>query len=67
MRSVTPPAQVAWRTALYRVAVDGGMCLGPLLAGILAARHAGALPIAMAAALAVTGVALLARRPRPSV
>ena len=67
LRSVTPPAQVAWRTALYRVAVDGGMCLGPLLAGILAARHAGALPIAMAAALAVTGVALLARRPRPSV
>src|SRR5207249_4004494 len=24
LRSVTPPAQVAWRTALYRVAVDGG-------------------------------------------
>jgi len=67
LRSVTPPAQVAWRTALYRVAVDGGMCLGPLLAGILAARHAGVLPVAMTAALAVTGVALLARRPRPSV
>ncbi|HEY2995775.1 MAG TPA: MFS transporter [Methylomirabilota bacterium] len=66
LRSVTPPAQVAWRTALYRVAVDGGMCLGPLLAGILAARHAGVLPVAMTAALAVTGVALLARRPRPS-
>ena len=36
---VTPPAQVAWRTALYRVAVDGGMCLGPLVSGILTARH----------------------------
>jgi hypothetical protein len=42
------------------------MCLGPLLAGILAARHAGVLPVAMTAALAVTGVALLARRPRHS-
>ena len=62
LRSVTPPAQVAWRTALYRVAVDGGMCLGPLLAGVLTARHAGALPAAMIAVLAATGVALLARR-----
>jgi len=67
LRMVTPPSQVAWRTALYRVAVDGGMCLGPLLSGILTARHAGALPALMMVVLAATGVALLARRRlRPS-
>jgi MFS family permease len=62
LRSVTPPAQVAWRTALYRVAVDGGMCVGPLLSGLLAARHAATLPSVMILVLAATGIALLARR-----
>jgi MFS family permease len=62
LRMVTPPSQVSWRTALYRVAVDGGMCLGPLLSGILTARHAGALPAVMMALLVATGLALLARR-----
>ena len=61
LRMVTPPSQVAWRTALYRVAVDGGMCLGPLVSGILAARHAGILPAVMIVVLTVTGVTLLAR------
>jgi predicted MFS family arabinose efflux permease len=61
LRAVTPPGQIAWRTALYRVAVDGGMCLGPLLSGVLTARHGAALPSVMVAVLAATGVALLAR------
>jgi MFS family permease len=61
LRMVTPPSQVAWRTALYRVAVDGGMCLGPLVSGILTARHAGILPALMVVVLTATGLTLLAR------
>jgi len=61
LRMVTPPSQVAWPTALYRVAVDGGMCVGPLVSGILTARHAGILPALMILVLTVTGVTLLAR------
>jgi hypothetical protein len=57
LRSVTPPAQVAWRTALYRVSVDGGMFAGPFLSGILAA---GVLPGVMLVVLAGLGLALLA-------
>jgi predicted MFS family arabinose efflux permease len=64
LRSASPPAEMAWRTALYRVAVDGGTCLGPLLAGLLAARHAGALPAVMLAAVMATGAALLLGRRR---
>jgi MFS family permease len=60
LRSATPPAQVAWRTALYRVAVDGGMFAGPFVAGLLSARHAGVLPGAMTLVMATVGVALLA-------
>jgi MFS family permease len=61
LRSVTPPAQVAWRTALYRVCVDGGMFAGPFVSGLLGARHAGVLPGVLTAVLATIGVALLAR------
>ena len=59
LRSVTPPAQVAWRVALYRVSVDGGMFVGPLLAGLVSPWHAGALPAALVVlmvSLAVTVV-----------
>jgi len=62
LRTVTAPSQIAWRTALYRVAVDGGMCLGPLLSGVLTARYAGVVPGVMAAVLTATGITLLARR-----
>jgi MFS family permease len=62
LRMVTPPAQITWRTALYRVAVDGGMCLGPVISGLLAAGHGGALPTVMMAVLTATGVALILRR-----
>ena len=40
LRSVTPPARVAWRTALYRVSVDGGMFAGPFGSGLLTACYA---------------------------
>jgi len=61
LRAVTPPAQVAWRTALYRVSVDGGMFAGPFVSGLLGAERAGVLPGVMMAVLATVGVALLAR------
>jgi MFS family permease len=59
LRTVTPPAQVAWRTALYRVSVDGGMFAGPFVSGLLSARHAGLLPAVMVVVLATVGLLLL--------
>ena len=50
LRNETPPAQMAWRTALYRVGVDGGLFAGPFIAGFLG-RHVSVLPIALAAML----------------
>ena len=61
LRAVTPPAQIAWRTALYRVSVDGGMFAGPFVSGLLTVRHAGVLPGVMLVVLAAVGLALLAR------
>ena len=61
LRSVTPPAQVAWRLALYRVSVDGGMFLGPVLAGLLTARHTGVLPAALIVVMVTLAIALLAQ------
>ena len=60
LRAVTPPAQVAWRTALYRVSVDGGMFAGPFVSGLLGGSHAGVLPGVMMVIVATVGVALLA-------
>lgn len=62
LRSQTPPEQVGWRTALYRVGVDGGIFLGPFLSGLLAGRAPVLLPVLLAAALAVIGGTLLGRR-----
>ena len=59
LRAATPPAQVAWRTALYRVSVDGGMFAGPFVSGLLSARHAGVLPGVMMVVLATVGLVLL--------
>ena len=61
LRTVTPPAQVAWRTAVYRVGVDGGMFLGPFLSGLLVARYPAVLPAVLTVALVVVGVLLLWR------
>lgn len=66
LRTVTPPAQVAWRTAVYRVGVDGGMFLGPFLSGLLVGRYPAVLPAVLAVAL-VTVAVLLLRRERVGV
>jgi MFS family permease len=55
LRSETPPSQVAWRTALYRVGVDGGLFAGPFLAGLLG-RYVAGLPVALAAILVTLGL-----------
>jgi predicted MFS family arabinose efflux permease len=63
LRRATAPEQVAWRTALYRVGVDGGMFAGPFAAGLLGGGHVAALALAISVAL--VGIAgLLATRPR---
>ena len=55
LRRETPPSLIAWRTALYRVGVDGGLFLGPVIGGLVANRH-----LAVAAvALAIISVGLL--------
>lgn len=61
LRRETASEQVSWRTGLYRVCVDGGLFLGPFLAGVLGMRLAGFLPALWTAALAITGVLLLLR------
>ena len=56
VRRDTPPALIAWRTALYRVGVDGGLFLGPFLAGLLGPR---AWMLAAALAAVLMSLALL--------
>lgn len=70
LRGETPPERVAWRTALYRVCVDGGLFLGPVLAGALGTARAGLLAGVWAALLALTGLgfaSLAATRRAPAV
>jgi MFS family permease len=55
LRRETPPALVAWRTALYRVGVDGGIFLGPFIGGLVANRHLAV----VAVALALIGIGLV--------
>jgi MFS family permease len=66
LRQETAAEHIAWRTGLYRVCVDGGIFLGPFLSGVLGMRHAGFLPAFWTAALAITGLLLLARARRSS-
>lgn len=61
LRAATPASRVAWRAALYRVCVDGGMFLGPFLSGLIAARNPRLLPGVLAVALAVLAVTLAVR------
>jgi MFS family permease len=62
LRRATPPSRVAWRTAVYRVFVDGGLFLGPFVGGLVANRHLAV----VALALAGIGVGLVrAERARP--
>ena len=52
--------RVAWRTALYRVGVDAGVFLGPVLSGLLAARSVlWVVGVATSAALVVVSLALM--------
>jgi MFS family permease len=52
--------RVAWRTALYRVGVDAGVFLGPVLSGLLAARSMlWIIGAATSAALVLVSMALL--------
>jgi MFS family permease len=62
LRGETPAEHVGWRTAVYRVGVDGGMFLGPFVSGFLTARAPGLLPGALIVALLVIAVVLLRRR-----
>ena len=48
LRRETPPARMAWRTALYRVGVDGGLFLGPFIGGLVANRHLAVVAVALA-------------------
>ncbi len=61
LRRETGPERIAWRTGLYRVCVDAGIFLGPVLAGLLGARVAPNLAVVWAGALAATGALFLAR------
>lgn len=61
LRSATPASRVAWRAALYRVCVDGGMFLGPFLSGLIAARAPRLVPGVLAIVLTVLAVTLATR------
>jgi MFS family permease len=65
LREVTAPEQVAMRTAVYRVGVDGGLFLGPFLSGLVWAWSPGLMPGLLVAALLAVGV-MLARAGRPA-
>lgn len=62
LRAESSPEQIGWRTAVYRVGVDGGMFLGPLVSGLLGAERAGVLPLVMAVVLTLIGWLLIAGR-----
>jgi MFS family permease len=59
IREHTPVERFAWRTGLYRLAVDSAIFAGPLLSGLLGERRAGALVAAMGAGAVVVGLFLL--------
>jgi predicted MFS family arabinose efflux permease len=59
LRRETPPARLAWRTALYRVGVDAGLFAGPFICGVLGTRAA-LLPATLALVLATLAALLIA-------
>jgi len=59
LRHETPPERIGWRTALYRVGVDGGIFLGPFLSGFVGREHLSVMPTLTAAVLAGIGLVLL--------
>jgi MFS family permease len=62
LRRETPAARVAWRTALYRVGVDGGMFIGPFLGGLTESRHVAVVALALLVISATLARASVARR-----
>jgi MFS family permease len=62
LKRETAPERIAWRTGLYRVCVDGGIFVGPLLGGLLGARLAPNLGAVWAGTLALSGALFLWRR-----
>jgi MFS family permease len=60
LRAETPPEQVGWRTALYRVGVDGGIFVGPFASGLLTGSAPGVLPGLMVGLLLLIGLGLMA-------
>lgn len=62
LRTRTPPSQVAWRTALFRVCVDFGVFLGPLLSGYFTGEAVGILACGCSFMLALLGIAFITRR-----
>jgi MFS family permease len=65
LRGETPSEQIGWRTAVYRVGVDGGIFLGPFLSGLLTGRAPWLLPGVLVVLLLVIG-AVLVRRSLPT-
>jgi MFS family permease len=61
LRGETPAEQIGWRTAVYRVGVDGGMFLGPFLSGLLIGRAPWLLPGVLVVLLLVIGAILVCR------
>jgi hypothetical protein len=64
LRAATSPERIAWRTAVYRVGVDGGIFLGPFLSGLVAGWSPGLMPGLLAIILLTIGAmtALAIRR-----
>lgn len=62
LRRATAPGGVAWRTAIYRIGVDAGIFLGPLVAGLLGHGAVGLLAWACVGLLAVGGLVLAGSR-----
>jgi len=63
LREETPRERIPFRTALYRVGVDGGIFLGPFLSGLIGRGHLGVLPTLTASALSIIGIRLLLAGP----
>jgi len=56
LRGETPPEQIGWRTGVYRVGVDGGIFLGPFVAGLLTGWLPWLVPGVLTVLLLATGV-----------
>jgi len=61
LRRETPASQVAWRTALFRVFLDLGIFLGPLLSGYFSHGDLWILAGGFSGVLALVGLAFMLR------